>query len=58
MGKGCWVLLPMVDVIEQSRMAVDERTDVTGRVTIEAVLQPLDRASSGPGNARAAARPT
>src|SRR5581483_11502775 len=28
----------MVDLIEQSRMAVEELIDVTGRVTIEAVL--------------------
>jgi transposase-like protein len=32
-------LLPMVDLIEQSRMAVDELIDVAGRATIEAVLQ-------------------
>ncbi len=31
-------LLPMVDLIEQSRMAVEELIDVAGRVTIEAVL--------------------
>lgn len=33
------VLLPMVDLIEQSRLAVDELIDVAGRATIEAVLQ-------------------
>jgi putative transposase len=32
-------LLPMVDLIEQSRMAIDELIDVAGRATIEAVLQ-------------------
>lgn len=32
------LLLPMVDLIEQSRMAVEELIDVAGRVTIEAVL--------------------
>src|SRR5262249_61309394 len=32
-------LVPMVDLIEQSRMAVDELIDVAGRATIEAVLQ-------------------
>lgn len=32
-------LLPMVDLIEQSRMAVNELIDVTGRATIQAVLQ-------------------
>jgi hypothetical protein len=31
-------LLPMVDLIEQSRMAVEELIDIAGRVTIEAVL--------------------
>ena len=31
-------LLPMVDLIEQSRMAVEELVDVAGRVTVEAVL--------------------
>ncbi len=31
-------LLPMVALIEQSRMAVEELIDVAGRVTIEAVL--------------------
>lgn len=32
-------LLPMVGLIEQSRLAVDELIDVAGRATIEAVLQ-------------------
>ena len=32
-------LLPMVELIEQSRLAVDELVDVAGRATIEAVLQ-------------------
>jgi len=32
-------LLPMVDLIEQSRLAVDELIDVAGRATIKAVLQ-------------------
>ena len=32
-------LLAMVDLIERSRMAVDELVDVAGRATIEAVLQ-------------------
>jgi hypothetical protein len=32
-------LLPMVDLIEQSQMACDELIDVTGRATIQAVLQ-------------------
>jgi len=33
------LLLPMVGLIEQSRLAVDEVIDVTGRAVIEAVLQ-------------------
>ena len=33
------VLLPMVELIEQSRLAVDELIDVAGRATIEAVLE-------------------
>ena len=32
-------LLPMMELIEQSRMAVEELIDVAGRVTIEAVLR-------------------
>ena len=32
-------LLAMVDLIERSRMAVNELVDVAGRATIEAVLQ-------------------
>jgi len=32
------LLLPMVDLIEQSRMAVDDLIDVLGRASIEAVL--------------------
>jgi len=31
-------LLPMVELIEQSRMAVDDLIDVLGRSSIEAVL--------------------
>ena len=41
-------LLPMVDVIEQSRMAVDELIDVAGRTTIEAVLQLSAEQVAGP----------
>ena len=41
-------LLPMVDVIEQSRMAVDELIDMTGRATIEAVLQLSAEQVAGP----------
>jgi hypothetical protein len=32
-------LLPMLELIEQSRMAVDELIDVMGRASIEAVLE-------------------
>jgi hypothetical protein len=31
-------LLPMVELIEKSRMAVDDRIDVLGRASIEAAL--------------------
>ena len=32
------LLLPMVGLIEEARLAVDELIDVTGRATLEAVL--------------------
>ena len=32
-------LLPMLELIEQSRMAIDELIDVMGRASIEAVLE-------------------
>ena len=41
-------LLPMVDLIEQSRLAVDELVDVAGRATIEAVLQLSAEQVAGP----------
>jgi len=41
-------LLPMVDLIEQSRLAVDELIDATGRATIEAVLQLSAEQVAGP----------
>ena len=41
-------LLPMVDLIEQSRLAVDELIDVAGRATIEAVLQLSAAQVAGP----------
>jgi hypothetical protein len=41
-------LLPMVDLIEQSRLAVDELIDVAGRATIEAVLQLSAEQLAGP----------
>jgi len=43
------VLLPMVDLIEQCRVACDELIDVTGRAAIEAVLQlSANQAAGGP----------
>ena len=41
-------LLPMVDLIEQSRLAVDELIDVAGRATIEAVLELSAAQVAGP----------
>ena len=41
-------LLPMVDLIGQSRLAVDELIDVAGRATIEAVLQLSAEQVAGP----------
>jgi hypothetical protein len=32
-------LLPMVELVEQSRLAVDELVDTVGRVTVQTVLQ-------------------
>ena len=37
-------LLPWVELIEQSRLAVDELIDVVGRAAIEAVLEFVGRA--------------
>ncbi len=39
LAKNGQVLLPMVELIEQSRLAVDELIDVLGRAQIEAVLR-------------------
>jgi putative transposase len=50
-------LLPMLELIEQSRMAIDELIDVMGRASIEAVLELSARQVAGPpqqGKARAA----
>ena len=41
-------LLPMVDLIEHSRLAVDELIDVAGRATIEAVMQLSAEQVAGP----------
>lgn len=42
------LLLPMLSLIEQSRLAVDEVIDVVGRATIEAVLQMSAAEIAGP----------
>ncbi len=42
------VLLPMLDLIEQAEMAVDELIDVAGRATIEAVLTRSAQELAGP----------
>jgi putative transposase len=50
-------LLPMVELIEHSRMAIDELIDVMGRASIEAVLELSAAQVAGPpqqGKARAA----
>jgi putative transposase len=50
-------LLPMLELIEQSRMAIDELIEVMGRASIEAVLELSARQVAGPpqqGKARAA----
>ncbi len=49
------VLLPMVELIEQSKLAVDELIDVLGRAQIEAVLRLSAERIAGPPP-RAAAR--
>jgi len=41
-------LLPMVELIEQSKLAVDELIDVLGRASIEAVLQLSAQTLAGP----------
>ena len=41
-------LLPMVELIEQSKMAVDELIDVLGRAQIEAVLRRSAEGLAGP----------
>ena len=39
LAKSGQILLPMVDLIEQCRLACDGLIDVTGRAAIQAVLQ-------------------
>lgn len=41
-------LLPMLDLIEQSRMAIDELIDVMGRASVEAVLELSAQQVAGP----------
>ena len=50
-------LLPMMELIEQSRMAIDELIDVVGRASIEAVLQlSAVQVAGAPSKARHARR--
>ena len=42
------ILLPMLDLITQAEMAVDELIDVAGRATIEAVLKLSAQEVAGP----------
>ena len=42
------ILLPMVQLIEQAEMAVDELIGVAGRATLEAVLQMSAQEVAGP----------
>ena len=48
LAKNGQVLLPMVELIEQSRMAVDELIDVLGRAQVEAVLRLSAERIAGP----------
>lgn len=49
LAKNGQFLMPMVDLIEQCRLACDELIDVTGRAAIEAVLQlSASQAAGGP----------
>lgn len=41
-------LLPMLELIEQSRMAIDQLIDVMGRASVEAVLELSARQVAGP----------
>ncbi len=41
-------LLPMLELIEQSRLAIDELIDVMGRASIEAVLELSAQQVAGP----------
>jgi putative transposase len=48
LAKNGQALLPMVELIEQSKMAVDELIDVVGRAQIEAVLRLSAQGIAGP----------
>ena len=48
LAKNGQALLPMVELIEQSQMAVDEVIEVLGRATIEAVLRLSAEGIAGP----------
>lgn len=48
LSKNGQALLPMVELIEQSKLAVDELIDVLGRASIEAVLHLSAQALAGP----------
>jgi len=48
LAKNGQALLPMVELIEQSQVAVDELIDVLGRATIEAVLRLSAEGIAGP----------
>ena len=42
------LLLPMVQLVEQAEVAIDDLIDVMGRATIEAVLQMSAQQVAGP----------
>ena len=50
-------LLPMLELIEQSRMAIDELIDVVGRASIEAVLELSAMQVAGPPQQPSPQRP-
>ena len=48
LGEEGQVLLPLVDLVEEARLAVDELVEVVGRATIEAVLVLSAQGVAGP----------
>ena len=48
LSRNAEALLPMLELIEQSQLAVDELIDVLGRASIEAVLQLSAQGIAGP----------